>query len=199
MADDKDNKTAGMPESGECPNPWARFNGCGSPPFFGASYDFPNQFQYQQDIGWLIQAYKYWICKYNYIAETVGKIEASLDGLDQRIIEAVNNAVQPVYQQIAMVREEMEELQNNVDLQLETFARRIDELTLSLSKLEVYVNSILPAARAYADMKDEKLKQYLLDYINNIAKEWPPVIDPSDGLIEDINTALQHMHKHTDK
>lgn len=199
MADDIKTATpytgegAFIPEDG-CPNPWARFNGCGSPPYFGPGYDFPNQFQYQQDIGWLIQAYKYWICKYNYIAETVAKIEGSLDGLDNRIIQAVNNAVQPVYQQIAMVRDEMKELQENVDAQLSVFSGRIQNINASLTKLEVYVNTILPAAQMYADMQDEKLKQFMLNYINNIAKEWPPVTDPSDGLTEDINTALRHMY-----
>lgn len=194
MEDKKDNKTAGVTDNSSCPNPWAQFNGCGSTPYFGPGYDFPNQFQYQQDVGWLIQAYKYWICKYNYIAETVVKIEAGLDGLDQKIIETVSSAVQPVYQQIAIVRENMENLENRVNVSIDDMKHDLSLIALSVSSLESYVNTILPIAEKYADTKDAQLKQEIINMINSMSKEWPPVLCPVDGNMETINTALYHVY-----
>lgn len=182
------------PSGDACRNPWSRFSGCGTAPFIGPAYEFPNQFQYSQDIGWLIKAYKYWICMYKDILDKVNEIAGSLDGLDEYIRNLVANAVQPAFEQIGLLREEMKDFTEATDEKLEQMTKRIEGIQKIVASLEVFVNSILPAARAYADAKDDELKEWILRYISTIAKQWPPVIDPSDGLMEDINTALKHIY-----
>lgn len=180
-----------------CVNPFARFTGCGTGPFFGPDQTYPNQFEYDQDLVWLIKSYKYLLCQYNKLVITVDDIQQKLVGLDDYINQLLNQLMVPIYKEIGEMKQEIADFENLTNDKILEINRQVDQLALNITTLEVAMNSILPAAKKYADTQDEKVKDEIYAYIKNIAKEWPPVIDPSDGLTEDINTALQHMYNST--
>lgn len=163
--------------------------------YYGGQLDFPGtQGDYNGNLRWLLCYYRRLIPQIAQMVEAIKELQDLYGTLPEYIRDLVASAVQSVYEQMDLIRKEIEEFTEKTDAKLALMANRIDGMQTMIASLEVFVNSILPAARAYADAKDDELKKWILKYISSIAKQWPPVIDPSDGLLEDINTALKHIY-----
>lgn len=184
MADDKKN-----PDSPNCYRyPYA--NG-----YYGGQLEFPGtQGEYNGNLRWLLCYYKQLVPQIAELEKQVSEIQKWYETLPQYIAQLVGQAVAPIFEQMGLIRQEIAEFKEDITQQQDDFLKQIQTIRLEVHQLEDYVGTVLPAAKMYSDMQDEKLKQWIVQYIQDIAREWPPVIDPSDGLTEDINTALRHMY-----
>lgn len=125
----------------------------------------------------------------------VKELEKLYSTIPSEISRAVNNAMQPVYKQIAMIRDEMSQWNEDITNTLAEQNKRIDDMYLTLSSLESYVSTIYNSCKSYTDAKTSELKKYLEDYINKyLVDGWPPVLCPVDGNYENINKALDDVY-----
>lgn len=168
------------------PYPWG---------YYGGFYSFPHTSDYDRDIGWLVAAYKYIDSQYGDLAERVLKMETLYETIPQQVQDAVNA-------QMVIIREELTAFKNNIDEKIKTqntniaeMQRQINQFATTLASLVVTINLLEDSLKKYSDAGDEKLKAEIYDYIDSIAKEWPPVIDPTDGFTEDIQTTLNHIYQ----
>lgn len=158
--------------------------------------DFPGTHQYDQDLRWLICAYKKLIPITEDLEKRVKELEELYSTIPSEIASAVSTAMQPVYQQIQMIRNEMAKWNDDIAKTLAEQNKRISDMYLTLSSLEVYVGTIYDSCKAYTDAKTNELRKYLENYINNyLADGWPPVLCPVDGNYENINKALDDVYK----
>ena len=171
-------------------------NGCG---IYGGGYyntDFPGTHEYDQDLRWLVCAYKKLMPEFSNLEERVKKLEELYETIPEEIQKAVDVAMGPIYTEMNKLRQQMDEWNIEINEKFAEQNKRLEGMLSTITAMQTYVDQILPAARAYADEQDAKVKMEILNYVNGIAsKQWPPVKDPTDGRMEDINTALAHMFK----
>lgn len=163
--------------------------------YYGGQLDFPGTSgDYNGNLRWLICYYRRLIPQIAKMVAAIKELQDLYGTMPDYIRDLVANAMQAVYEQMQLLREEMQRFDEEVDGKIEGMQKKLEGMQVIIASLEVFVNSVLPAAKAYADAKDDELKAWILKYISTIAEQWPPVIDPSDGLMEDINTALKHIY-----
>lgn len=168
-------------------------------PCTGGGYydtDFPGTHEYDQDLRWLICAYKKIIPMTTDLENRVKELEELYSTIPTEIANAVANAMAPVYGQIQQIRDQMSEWNGQISEQFKEQNNRISQMYVTISELEKYVNTVYNSCKAYSDAQDLKLKNEIMDYINSYLVEgWPPVTCPVDGNNENINEALEHVYR----
>lgn len=168
-------------------------------PCHGGGYydtDFPGTHEYDQDLRWLICAYKKLIPMTDDLEKRLKELEELYSTIPTEIAKAVAEAMTPVYTQIQQIRDQMKEWNEQIVEQFKEQNNRISEMYVTISELEKYVNTVYNSCKAYTDAQDLKLKNEIMDYINSYLVEgWPPVTCPVDGNKENINEALEHVYR----
>lgn len=171
-------------------------DGCG---WYGGGYynrDFPGTHEYDQDVRWLVCAYKKLLPAVAELEDAVKKIEELYEDVPDRIKEAINEAMKSVYERMSIVEDEIKQIRLDVNDSMQQQDVKIQLISQSLSDLELYVSTLVKQIYAYVDRQDKFLEQRLMSYIDNIlVTKWPNVICPVDGLSETINKALEHVYK----
>lgn len=144
--------------------------------------DFPHTRNYDGDLGWLITYYKELKAAYEDLLATVKNLQKLYDTIPDQIKEATDQQVKRIDALIAQVDAKLDQ----IDDEICAFSGQILELSYSLS---VLANNY----RTYVDAENSKQTAYILNYINNLSKSFPPVVCPVDGFTEDIQTVLWHM------
>lgn len=171
-------------------------NGC---EWYGGGYyntDFPGTHEYDQDLRWLICAYKKLLPAVAELEDAVKNLNDLYEDIPDRINQTINQAMQSVYERMAIVEEEIKQIRIDVNESMQQQDIKIQMLLTNLSDLELYVSTLVKQIYAYVDRQDKALEQRLMSYIDNIlVTKWPNVICPVDGLSETINKALEHVYQ----
>lgn len=164
--------------------------------YFGGNLDFPGtSFEYNGNLRWLICYYKKLAPSIQNIIAAIKQLQDLYDTIPDEISQAVVDAMRDVYNILTDFGERIDEIKEYTETEILSMKRILDAWAEAVTKLESYVDTVLPAAKAYADSKDAYWVDYIKLYVDKIAKVWPPVKDPSDGKLEDINTVLQHIYE----
>lgn len=158
--------------------------------------DFPGTHEYDQDLRWLICAYKKLIPMTDDLEKRVKSLEDLYSTIPDEIANAVAEAMAPVYTQIQQIRDQMKNWNEQIVEQFKEQNNRISQMYVTISELEKYVNTVYNSCKAYSDAQDLKLKNDIMNYINSYLVEgWPPVTCPVDGNKENIDVALEHVYR----
>lgn len=163
----------------------------------GGMYSFPHTSYYDQDLGWLIKEYRRLAGEYDSIKEEVDRLTNLYDTIPDQIKEATDAQMEIIRAELDAYRKQLDEAFAGMRSDIKEMQETVLNITTLVSMLQLTISRLEVQLKAYADAQDEKLRQEIYEYINNIAKDWPPVVCPVDGRTESIQVCLNHMWKKT--
>lgn len=163
-------------------------------------FEFPHTRTYDGDLGFLISRYLQLSGDYQNIVSLVDGLETRVQEMvslyvtiPEQIKTQVDAQTAPLIAEIDKLRANVEsliaELNKSIDQQFEL----IEAISNNVVAISKRVETILEDANAYTDYRLQAVAEEIYKYIDELSKSFPPVIDPSDGKTEDLQTTLNHM------
>lgn len=174
-------------------------------------HDFPWTSEYDGDLSWLIREYKRLGENVDDLSKRVKTLEDLYASIPEEIAKATTEMQNKVNQVIAEMRltvntqlaeirayvnseiadakEQIAALQADVAAKIAAWQKQFDEMTAKLNELYVKLNS-------FVRDEIESMKLWVKGYVAHINRTWPPVMDPTDSKVEDLQTVLYHMYNY---
>lgn len=144
--------------------------------------EFPYTRNYDQDLGWLIREVNNLDDMYQTILNQLKELQEQYDTIPQQISQAIQNYQNQVNADLLAVHQKINAMNERMD--------NFENVVYSLKESVIAATTSLTQ---YIDAQYDELYTHFTVAINNIVKNWPSVIDPSDGKREDLQTTLDHM------
>ena len=158
------------------------------------TYEFPYTRTYDGDNGFLIKKYNELIAEYKSLTEDIEYVKEFAETLDERVSEAIKVAMDKFTAQVNATLAKYDARITATENRVDEFQTILDGFEKELYEMRKLILALENELREYTDFKCDVTYQRCKRLIDNWAKELPPVIDPTDGKIENINVALQHMY-----
>ena len=158
------------------------------------TYEFPYTRTYDGDLGFLIKKYNELITEYKSLVADIEYVKEFAETLDKRVAAAIKFAMDKFTAEVTATLAKYDARITATETRVDEFQTILDGFEKELYEMRKLILSLEDELREYTDFKCEVTFQRCKRLIDNWAKELPPVIDPSDGKVENINVALQHMY-----
>jgi predicted RNase H-like nuclease (RuvC/YqgF family) len=158
------------------------------------TYEFPYTRTYDGDLGFLIKQYNELIAEYKSLAADIEYVKEFAKTLDERVAAAIKVAMDKFTAQVNATLAKYDARITATESRVDEFQTILDRFAKELYEMRKLILALEDELRQYTDFKCEVTFQRCKRLIDNWAKELPPVIDPTDGKVENINVALQHMY-----
>lgn len=144
------------------------------------NYEFPHSHNYDSDLRELIKLVKEYRDDYERILSTIDKIVAEFEEIRVEF-DALNKKVDEMFDYIDdEIKKALDEYKVQIEIRLRQMQAEIDAIINM-------VDSILPAAKAYADAKDEEVKALL-------RSEMEIVLQVLSKRINDVEKEIEELH-----
>lgn len=169
--------------------------------------DMPHTKNYDQDLGWLICAYKKLLPIVAELKDRVAALEDLYESIPEEIAQGLAKMQEQLNAAIAemerKINDTIEEVEQNVDEKINEINGKMESLEVLVNDKIIEINEIIDQLkRTYADIKNyvdrevDFLHHWVKAYIAEAEKTWPWLIDPVDGNVEDMQTILYHMYNY---
>ena len=145
--------------------------------------EFPHERNYDTDLGWLIRRVGQLNTDYSDILQKLEDLQNEYDTIPDVIASAIDEYEKNINQTIQNVLNQLKDTNNNLD--------NMENIVFSLKMAILAQNNAL---KQYIAAKYDELYTHFTVVIDNLVKEWPNVICPADGNMEDVQTALWHVY-----
>lgn len=167
--------------------------------------DFPNTSFYDSDLTELLEMYKKLIDDYKTLIISISDLEKKYETIDEKIAESITPYVEEMQNYVTTEIDklkldnetEFEKIENNFD----TLSRKIEEIITEINTLRTYVDELNKKTIDELNAEIEKitdnvwLEIYKINKrIDEIIKTFPPVENPIDKTIENIQIVLFEMY-----
>ena len=167
--------------------------------------DFPHTNFYNSDLSELLEMYKKLIEDYKNLIKSIAELETKYDTIDDKIAESIAPYVEEmrnyVLNEIEKLEKDNEIKFNEFETNLNEIAEKIEEANTEINMLRLYVdtlnrNTVDILTAEIAKITDNVwLEIYNINKrINEIVKSFPPVENPIDKTIENIQIVLFKMY-----
>ena len=144
------------------------------------NYEFPHSHNYDSDLRELINLVKQYRDDYGKILSTIDEIVTEFSEI-KREFDELNTKVDEMFTYID------DEIKAAINKYRQEVDSKIKEIQLEIDSIFSMVESILPSAKAYADMKDEQVKSIL-------RTEMMLLLDILSKRIADIEQEITDLH-----
>ena len=158
------------------------------------TYEFPYTRTYDGDLGFLIKQYNELIKEYKSLLADIEYVKEFAETLDERVTAAIKIAMDKFTAQVNATLAKYDARITATENRVDEFQTILDGFEKELYEMRKLILALENELRQYTDFQCEVTFQRCKRLIDNWAKELPPVIDPTDGKVENINVALQHMY-----
>lgn len=158
------------------------------------TYEFPYTRSYDGDLGFLIKQYNELIAEYKSLVADIEYVKEFAKTLDERVAAAIKVAMDKFTAQVNATLAKYDARIKATEKRVDEFQTILDGFERELYEMRKLILALENELREYTDFKCEVTFQRCKRLIDNWAKELPPVIDPTDGKVENINVALQHIY-----
>ena len=158
------------------------------------TYEFPYTRTYDGDLGFLIKKYNELIAEYKSLASDIEYVKEFAETLDDRVSDAIKVAMDKFTAQVNATLAKYDSRITATENRVDEFQTILDGFEKELYEMRKLILALENELREYTDFQCEVTYQRCKRLIDNWAKELPPVIDPTDGKVENINVVLQHMY-----
>lgn len=159
------------------------------------TYEFPYTRTYDGDLGFLIKRYNELIEEYKSLSNDIDFIKDFAENLDERVANAIKVAMDKFTADVNKILASYDARISASELRIDNFQTILEGFEKELFEMRKLILALENELKTYTDFKCEVTFQRCKNLIDNWSKELPPVIDPTDGKVENINVALQHMYK----
>ena len=158
------------------------------------TYEFPYARTYDGDLGFLIKKYNELIVEYKSLASDIEYVKEFAETLDERVAAAIKVAMDKFTAKVNATLAKYDARITATETRVDEFQTIIDGFGKELYEMRKLILALENELKKYTDFQCEITYQRCKRLIDNWSKELPPVIDPTDGKVENINVALQHMY-----
>ena len=169
--------------------------------------DMPRTQQYDQDLGWLIKAYKKLVPAVKDLQERVDTLEELYNTIPDEIKKAtdamiaeVNDAIKEMEDKLAAeivnINNKIEIKISEIDAKMQALEALIQQKVIEFDELIKKLNETYYQIIKYVEDNNNYIKNWVIAYIMEWEKKFPLLIDPTDGKVEDIQTILYHMYNY---
>lgn len=158
------------------------------------TYEFPYTRTYDGDLGFLIKQYNELIKEYKSLAADIEYVKEFAETLDDRVAAAIKVAMDKFTSEVNTTLAKYDARITATENRVDEFRTIINGFERELYEMRKLILALENELRTYTDYQCEIVYQRCKRLIDEWSKQLPPVIDPTDGNVENINTALQHMY-----
>lgn len=152
--------------------------------------DFPHTRNSDADLGWLIREWKRLMGLYEDIQMELSRLQDEFD----TIPSVIQTALDKKFAEIEIILQGYTNEFNEMRLDLQQMQKNITDFQKIIYELEVTVSLLQVSSKQYTDAKFHDVMIEVETYLKKFGDRFPPVIDPSDGLTENLQTVLWHMY-----
>lgn len=146
------------------------------------------------------------VYKLNEVIDVVNPLGAGIEDTIQKALDAYKQEWEAELQKfqqniLNIITENNVTLNNRIDELTEDVNKQIkdatDDLNAKLAEFQAKVTADIAQVAASVETTDQANREWTLgifqELIDRLPDQLPPVIDPTDGLLESVQTALNHM------
>ena len=131
----------------------------------------------------------------NELQNAVDELNKYIGNLDNYVKQLIDQGIEEVRQEAKAQLNAIENELSNYRIEFKAMQAQLDLMEQHLADAKAFAQSIYVNGRIYTDTEISKVYSYINYMIQNIDKEWPPILDPTDGRWEDIQTVINHLYQ----